>query len=174
MELASKVMITLALRDDKAIGFRAEPKCIHYAVVAGSKEAPTLEAVDVLTAPMTFKADESLAWYSKEIRALCVRHAAALGWVREAESMAKVKRDLVAERARIEGVIIAAATAQGLRVTLGRLVTITAKLKPSFTEDGKKKHAKAYLEDDCFLGIDWSGYGNKQREAIMVGVVSLP
>lgn len=163
------------LRGDRAMGIRVEPKCIHYAIVDGSKTEPRVETIDALTAAKTFSAGQALAWYAKELAALCSRHLPAFVWVREAESMAKVKRDHIAQRARIEGVVIAVSSAQGARVTLGQFASITAQLTPSKTSDGmKKKQAKMYLEADEFRGIDWRGNDQKEREAILVAVAALP
>lgn len=87
--------------------------------------------------------------------------------------MAKVKRDLIVRRGRIEGVIIAVTNSIGIKVTLGALASITARVKPTPSSTGKKRHAKSFLEADDFRGIDWTELDTKQREAILVAVAAL-
>lgn len=159
---------------DRAIGFRVEPRRVHWAVVEGSREAPRILAVATLNQPKTFTGAQTLAWYVAQVTALCSEHRVGHAWIREAEGVGQQKRAAIAQRSRIEGAIIAAVHARGALVTLGPLGSITAKVKPGKTDDGKKKSVKAYLEADEFRGIDWSAYEDNQREAILAAVAANP
>jgi len=161
----------------RTIGFRASPSSVSWAVVDGPKEQPRVEGADTLEAPKTYSDAQKLAWYAKRVDELCrtkfdPRPMSA--WIRTAETVGKHRLAHVVPRCRIEGLIIATATALGLSVEMGALGTITAQVKPSKTASGSKKTAKTYLDQEHFRGIDWAEYSDNEREAILVAVAALP
>lgn len=159
----------------RAIGFRVEPKAIHWAVVAGSKATPQLVCCKTLAAPKTFSNSESLGWYAKEIVDVLNQHTPNVVWVREAESVVPGPRASLISRSRIEGAIIAVASAQGLPVRLGPLATVTAQVRSKASRSAAKSRpsAKQYLLIETFRGIDWKDASANQREAILVAVAGL-
>lgn len=163
----------------RAIGFRAEPSCAHWAVVDGPADRPVLHAIDTLTPPQTFSWGQTLSWYVKEIGTLCRQHKPVVAWIRSAEPISQTARSLVEKRSQIEGVIAAITETCGVKPSIGALASITAQVGP--WRDAKKKagkkdrkpSAKDYLPLDDFREIDWSDYDANEREAILVAVAAL-
>lgn len=162
------------LRGDRAIGFRADTKCVFWALVEGSTDSPLLLGQGVLEAPGAFEEGESLAYLAKATGILLRQHLPAHAWIREAEGIARTKRVYVAKRSRIEGVLLAVATTTGVRVQVGPLVSITKRVKPA-AKGKKKASAKQYIagENTTFRGIDLSSFKDHIREAIVSATAAL-
>jgi hypothetical protein len=170
-------MTTKPTTTERAIGFRVEPSCVHWAVVDGPADRPVLTPPGKLVPPQTFTWGQTLSWYIKEIGTLCRQYKPAVAWIRTSER-SRTKASLVEKRSQIEGVIAAITEMSGVRPKLGALASITAQVGPWPPPDaGKKKQkkpsAKEYLAHDDFREIDWSDYGANEREAILVAVAAL-
>lgn len=46
-----------------ALGVRAEPRCLHWAIVEGTQAAPILKAHDKAEAPAAFAEPAALSWF---------------------------------------------------------------------------------------------------------------
>jgi hypothetical protein len=160
----------------RAIGFRVEPSCVHWAVVDGPPDRPVLLPPGTLIPPQTFTWGQTLSWYVKEIGTLCREYEPAVAWIRTSER-SRTKASLVEKRSQIEGVIAAITETSGVRPKLGALATITAQVgpwpDPNAGKKQKKPSAKDYLPLEDFREIDWSDYGANEREAILVAVAAL-
>jgi hypothetical protein len=151
----------------RAIGFRVEPTQVHWALVEGTPEAPILVAADKIIPPATYDESRALTFYRERALLLFSQHAPDWVAVRYAETFG---RRAVGEkdnrRCRIEGVLIEAASARGLKVVTGALASISKNLGT--------KAAKHYLEGSDLRGLDWSRYPAKNvREAILVAASAL-
>ena len=151
---------------DFVLGFRAEPACIHWALVSGSIDVPVLENHDNASAPLNQTEAQQLTWYRDRVLLLIDTHRPRKVAVRFAESFRPggAKTDS-GRRSRIEGVILEAANSVKLPVVTGALKTISSKLG--------SQSAKKYLESDDLRGLDWSGISKNSREAILVAVAGL-
>jgi hypothetical protein len=151
----------------KAIGFRAEPSTVHWAVVEGSKIEPVLIAADEEKAPATFDEAARLKWLRDRIRYLLQTYSPEVAAVRYPETFQRSPKVLpLGQRCRLEGVIIEGVQSCGVRVLTGPLATISKNLG--------SKGAKHYLESRELRGLDWSKYDVNRREAILVAASALP
>jgi hypothetical protein len=150
----------------RALGFRAEPERVSWAVVEGHLDAPVLVAADDFEAPrhQTEEA-QSLSWYRDRVRQLIEQYNPARAGVRFAEMIGRSKGDSLRRRSRLEGVLLEAVNSKSIPVFGGALNTISKHL-------GTKK-AKHYLETDEVRGLDWTKYNKNTREAILVAVSAL-
>ena len=148
------------------LGFRAEPACIHWALVSGSTETPVLEDHDQATAPVHQTEAQRLTWYRDRILYLIEAHQPRKIAVRYAESFRpKGAKSDTGSRSRIEGVILEAANSVKLPVLTGGLQTISSKLGT--------QSAKKYLESDDLRGLDWSSVSKNCKEAILIAAAAL-
>jgi len=150
----------------KSIGFRVEPKAIHYAVVKGTKQKPELLSYDTLSAPKSYtQMDEKLLWYRNSLLTILNNDYPDFGVIRIPESIARVNRDSL-KRAWIEGLIFSLLAERGIDCTAGAFNTISSQIN--------SKSAKQYLSNDNFRTLDWSDIKNhKKREAIITAVTKL-
>ncbi len=151
----------------KALGFRAEPNAINWAVVEGSCEVPVLVGADQAAAPLAFDEAAALAWFREHVRGLIETYSPTVVGIRYPETFGSHAGNASAHRrCRVEGVIAEAAASKGVTVRTGSLVTISKNLGP--------KAAKKYLESEEFRGVDWAKYSKNRREAILVAASALP
>jgi hypothetical protein len=149
-----------------ALGIRAEPSALHWALVEGTCDQPILSACETIQSPKTFDEPASLAWLRKQILALIEDHAVTVVGLRMTEPTARgAARESARRRARMEGVIIEAAESAGRGLVSGALATIGRHLGTPRPKD--------YLAEAQLRGLDWSGRTALQREAILVGVAAL-
>lgn len=151
----------------RSIGFRVEPKAINYAVVTGTKQEPELLYYNTMNAPKSYDQEASrLLWYRNRLVTILSNDQIDFGVIRLPESVAQTKRNLLLQRARIEGLIFAVLKELGIDCTAGALNTISS--------DINSKSAKKYLSQDDFRDLNWSSIKNKnQREAILTAVTKL-
>ena len=151
----------------KAIGFRAEPSAINWAVVEGSKGQPELVAASKEKPPATFDEVATLKWLRDVAQHLVRTYSPTIAAVRYAETFQRSPNlKSIGERCRLEGVLIEAMNSCGLRVLTGPLATIAKNLG--------SKTPKQYLESKELRGLDWSKYDVNRREAILVAASALP
>ncbi len=114
----------------RAIGFRAEPAAVNWAVVEGSKDAPILLACEREVPPKTFDEVASLSWFRGRVQYIVQTYSPSIAAVRYPESFQPhVKALPLGQRCRIEGVLIEAVHASGLNTVLtGPLATIAKNL----------------------------------------------
>jgi hypothetical protein len=149
------------------LGIRAEPRAVHWAVVEGTQRAPIVKGHDRAAAPASYEEPAALSWFRERVLHLIDRfHPTAVG-VRFPEAIGiGGARNSARERSRVEGVVLEAAHARGLRVLTGSLATIAAKL-------GTKK-AKKYVESNEFRGVDLTALPAPRREAVLIAIAQLP
>jgi hypothetical protein len=147
----------------RVIGFRAEPRLIHWAVLDGTQKHPTIHAQDKINAPAS--ADESaiLGMFRERARHLFTTYTPDAVGIRSAELSARgSNKDGPRRRLRVEGVLLEASHSWNLPVTMGALGTISSKLDT--------KRAKKYLESGQFRGLDLKSLPGARREAVLVAV----
>lgn len=150
---------------ETCLGVRVEPSRIHWAVVEGSRQLPTLLAADDATAPVQWEEAKALSWYRDRVLHIIGQYHPDTVAVRYEEPKARSAGNATKRRARIEGVVLEAADSKALRIMTGALVTISSNLNT--------KSAKNYLKQEDFRGLDWSKQNDYRREAIMVAVSAL-
>lgn len=151
----------------KAIGFRIEPKRVHYAVVEGRPEEPILLENDRIQAPKPYSQAEALSWYRKRVSVLLASFRPTFGAIKFMEPSARARAsDNIRRRHRIEGVILQLLEENQLQLMSGAFTTIAAELGV----DGSIKH---YLERDDLRGINWEALPRLQKEAILVATAAL-
>ncbi len=148
------------------LGFRAEPTCIHWALVSGSIDAPVLDTHDEAAAPVNQTEAQQLTWYRDRVLLLIETHRPGKVAVRFAEAFRpKGAKGDSGTRSRIEGVILEAANSVKLPVITGALKTISSRLG--------SQSAKKYLESDDLRGLDWSSVSKNSKEAILIAAAAL-
>ena len=151
---------------ERILGFRAEAKQIHWAVVEGTRSKPFLVDYNHAAAPVTLDDAPALSWYSNRVRLLVEAHKPMAAAIRTAESVARgSNKEGARRRLRIEGVLLQTMDSCGLNVTMGALATISGKLG---------SQAKKYISSGEFRGLDLSKIPSSTREAVLVAVASLP
>lgn len=152
----------------RVIGFRAEAKQVHWAVVEGTSDAPILVAHQKEAAPTSEREEpRSLAWYRARIRDVLELYKPETAAVRFPESTAKgANKDGAKRRLRIEGILLEASQSWGCNASGTLLQAISSRLEV--------KSAKPLLENDDFRGVDWSAVSKEAREAILAAVAALP
>ena len=153
----------------KAIGFRVEATTVHYAIVGGTKQLPTLFYHDKMTPPSSYdKECCQLAWYRDRLLNIIAEYQPKLGAIRfpERSSYAAANIDSLLRRARIEGVI--------LEVLWGQNVECRGTVFKRMSSDLNCKKAKDYLKHENFRTLDWSKIKNEDRRlSILVAVTQL-
>jgi hypothetical protein len=153
----------------RAIGFRVEPKAIHYAVVEGSVDEPIVVSTDKFSAPKTYSEGAKLVWYRKRILSELEEHEVERVGIRFPEAGSKGAGTSSAMwRLRIEGVTMEAVASMSLPIcAAGGVQHIRAKL-------GSSHSPKDYMSGLVELrGIQLSDYRQNIREAILIAVAAL-
>lgn len=155
----------------RVIGFRAEKDVIRWAVVDGTSDNPTLIENGKITAPKDYAEATALNLFRTQIQTLIRRQQPKLAALRMSETYLTNKPAPNAfasmlQRARIEGVLLELAVAEGVDIHSQQLAQIKSGLGSA--------DAKAYLKSDDLRGLDWSTIKNAaQREAIMAAAALL-
>jgi hypothetical protein len=151
---------------ERALGFRAEARQIHWAVVEGTRQMPILVARDNAAAPVNLHEAAALSWYATRVKHIFETYKPAVATIRTAESVAQgSKKEGARRRLRIEGVLLQTMDTCGLTVTIGPLAMISSRLGTQ---------AKKYVQSDEFRGLDLSKIPAPSREAVLVAVAALP
>src|SRR6266436_4634469 len=151
---------------NRALGFRAEPKQIHWAIVEGTRHTPILIAHDNAAAPVNLEEAAALSWYTSRVKLIIEKYKPAAAMIRTAESVARGSHmDGPRRRLRIEGVLLQTIDSCGLEVSIGALAVISGKLG---------SHAKKYIDSGELRGLDLSKIPLPSKEAILVAVAALP
>ena len=148
------------------IGFRVEPKCVHWAVVRGTAANPVLVAVETVNAPKDFSEVQTLTYFRERVLTLIREYKPGLAGIRYAETVVRGKTEPLKVRSRIEGVVAQACDEKNLIVHTGSLKTIGARLG--------SKSPKDYLESEDLRGLDWSKLNQMRREAVLAAASALP
>lgn len=149
-----------------ALGFRAEAKQIHWAVVEGTQRSPVLVAHDSAAAPVNLDEAPSLSWYHERVLLIFETYNPTVATIRSAEPIAPgSNKEGAKRRLRIEGVLLQTMDSCGVRVTMGSLAMISGKLG---------SQAKRYLDSGQLRGLDLSELPLLLREAVLVAVAALP
>ncbi len=151
---------------ERALGFRAEAKQVHWAVVEGTRLTPIHIDHGIAAAPINLDEAPALSWYSSRCRHIVQTYSPNAAMIRSAEAVARgAGKEGARRRLRIEGVLLQTIDACGLRVSIGALATISGKLG---------SQAKKYIESGELRGLDLSQLPSLAREAILVAVAALP
>jgi len=151
---------------ERALGFRAEAKQIHWAVVEGTRHAPIHVEHGIAAAPIGLDEAPALSWYSSRVRHIVQTFKPSAAMIRSAEAVARgASKEGARRRLRIEGVLLQTIDFCGVRVNIGALATISGKLG---------SQAKKYIESGELRGLDLSQIPTLAREAILVAVAALP
>jgi hypothetical protein len=148
----------------KAIGFRVEPKAVHYAVVTSSGVDPVLEEYATIKAPKDHTEGQVLSWFRERILNLLEQHRPAGGAIKYAEQVSRGGGDSGRARARLEGVLLQLLDEQKIEIFTGAYKALSGRMGT--------KSAKAYLSQDDVRGLDWSGLRQPQREAVLVALAA--
>ena len=148
----------------RIIGLRAEPRGFTWAVLEGTQEVPILVKVAHVEAPATFSFPQSANFLRMQLLQLVSEHKPEAGGLKTPE-MTRGQTEAARERLRVEGVLLAACTEGGLKVTQGPLVTLGRLLGV--------KSAKVLLESDDYRGINLNKMAPTKREAILIGAALL-
>ena len=74
---------------NRSIGFRAEPKQIHWAVVEGTRRVPIVVAYDIAAAPVNLNEAPALSCYTTRVKLIVEKYKPAVAMIRTAESVAR-------------------------------------------------------------------------------------
>jgi hypothetical protein len=169
--MRSTVVVRLKIRYynskmSRALGFRAEPRQIYWAIVEGTRPAPRLIAHDTAAAPVNLDEAAALSWYTNRIKLIIEQYKPAVAMIRTAESVARGgNKEGPRRRLRLEGVLLQTADSCGLKVGIGALAAISGRLG---------SQAKRYIDSGEFRGLNLSEIPVPSKEAILVAVAALP
>jgi len=150
----------------RAIGFRAEPSALNWAVVEGPSAPSILIDADVLKAPETYSEASGLKWFREKVYLLIDSYSPGIAAVKSAETfMPRPPLATLYQRCRVEGVVIEALNSRGIEAVIGPFSTVSSGLGTT--------SAKQYLKRDDMRGLDWRKYKGNRREAILVAVSAL-
>ncbi len=151
----------------KAIGFRVEPKQVHWTIVEQTGNVGVIKAAGKLPAPASFSEAESLDWYRNKIRTIIDEYQPDRVAVRYPEPSARAgKVTSTHRRLRIEGVVLEASHSKGKKVVTGPWATWSSLLGT--------KSAKEYLARDEVRGINQTKIKDEhQREAFLAALAVL-
>lgn len=151
----------------KAIGFRAEPRTVHWVIVSMTEGGePGLEEHNAITAPKDFAEGAALTWFRSRVTNLLEQHTVDAAGFKYAEPMAKGgASDSSRARARLEGVLLQLMDERALPVFTGAYRSLSGQLG--------SKSAKAYLASDDVRGLDWRGIPQYRKEAVLVALAAL-
>ncbi len=150
---------------NKAIGFRAEPKSVHWAVVEGSSTEPILVDRGTITSPKTYGEPQSLTWFRARAQELLARFGPESGGIKYTEQLARGGGDSMRTRCRIEGVILQLLDQERIEILTGNFRRVSGQMGSA--------SAKKYLDSDDLRGLDWKALPRIQREAVLVAVAAL-
>lgn len=150
----------------RALGFRAGPNLIHWAIVEGTRPAPRLIAHDSAAAPVNLEEAAALSWYTNRIKLIVGHYKPVVAMIRTAEFVARGgNKEGPRRRLRLEGVLLQTVDSCGVKIGIGALATISGRLG---------SQAKKYIESGEFRGLDLSKVPLPSKEAILVAVAALP
>jgi hypothetical protein len=155
-------------RNLRVLGVRADTKRVYWAVVEGSKGHPVVVERDDATAPGTFNDAQALGWFRDRVHLIIDKYSPKVVAIRLPEPIAPGAGDGFRRRLRIEGVLMEAGHAKGLKVAHGALATIASLLGT------KAREAKNYIDDGDLRGLDLTAMARPMREAVLVAVALLP
>jgi Holliday junction resolvasome RuvABC endonuclease subunit len=150
----------------KAIGFRAEPSGVHWAVVEGSSSSPTLVDHGFIAAPASFNSEsERLSHIREWVVSTVSDHAPDKTGVRVPEGNSQAKGASTNARLRIEGVIMEACASNKVSVRSSTINTMGSLMGTSNTQ--------GYLRADEVRGLKFPKKKKELREAIMTAISAM-
>jgi hypothetical protein len=150
-----------------ALGFRAEPRDLNWAVVERKDDQQIAVIADsTWSAPKTYDEGKALSWFREKVMGLIDQQKPDRAAVRYPEPKGQRGKVIPKQlRLRLEGVVLQALEERGLSAATGALSSIGARLK--------SKTPKAYLERQEFRGLDLSARPKERQEAILVAISAL-
>jgi hypothetical protein len=149
----------------RALGLRAEPSRIHWAIVEGTRDEPVYIGHDAFAAPVNLEEAPALSWYVTRVKHLLDSFTPDVAAIRTAEPIARGNGNSTRRRIRIEGVLLQTVDSCGIKVSLGALAMISGRLGTP---------AKKYVDAGEFRGLNISKFPTYSKEAILVAVAALP
>jgi hypothetical protein len=150
----------------RSIGFRAEKALVRFAVVeSGSDSAMALVADDKFMVPEDAPLSDSLTQLRTQLLSAFSRYKPDIAGIRLSDRpQGQSNIQSLFSRARIEGVVIEAAGAAGIKIVPGASATIKSGMKT-------KRAIREYTDDDEIRGIDLSNKKNQNlREAVIAAI----
>lgn len=151
-----------------AIGIRAYPRGIQYAVVSGTMEEPVLEDCQPREMPTAFSFAKGLEFVFNEVTDILGHFDVRSAAMREAEYTRFATDSPSRMRNRVEGAAIAACAQRGIDVKIVVWKTIASVLQLE-----KKIKRDAFMKASHLRKLDWSALSPEQRDAIAAGVAVL-
>lgn len=149
----------------RAIGFRVEPKAVHYAVIDVDPNKKVVVDHGSFHPPTTYTEPECLKWYRSRIAQEVDRYKPTHAGVRYPEVFGRrgiTNSDY--RRLRIEGVILEALASCGVTVFGGNNGAISSAMGTA--------SAKEYKERGEVRGLDLGKFSTNCKEAALVALAS--
>lgn len=151
-----------------ALGLRAFPEQLAYAVLCGTSAAPLLVEGSTVKAPGHYELPDQLDWYRDRVARIVDQHRITAAALRVSEPRAKPNRDMI-PRFQLEGALLLALRVLGIHANTLILSQISSRLSL-----GKNASAaKEGLQNDEFLGLHWRELSTAEREAALVAATVL-
>ncbi|MBC8352399.1 MAG: hypothetical protein H8E66_10455 [Planctomycetes bacterium] len=152
----------------RAIGFRAEPSGVFWAVVEGTRKKPILVENGKIVLPTAYESvSDQLAFIRQRVVDTIERTSVDVGAIRFPESNRRssgTKGDDF--RLRMEGVLMESFAAANIPLNVaGAIKTIGRYIGTQAVKD--------YLTSDDLRGLKWPRKDAKVRESIMVATAAL-
>lgn len=149
----------------RAMGIRASPRRVHYAIVEGADNYEILTVASVVVPP-ALALPEQLHFVRTTLLDLMAEYGVRRAGIRLTEPNA---RSTAVVRLSLEGVIQELLSSSNVEFYFaGAIATISAHL-------GEKDRStvKRYFEGQVFMGLDaWGDYSREQRESIVTAVAA--
>src|SRR6266850_5443825 len=132
----------------RVLGLRADASQVYWAIVEGTQVQAIVLERDDATAPNSYGDAQALTWFRDRVHLIIDKYGPHVVAIRLPEPIARGSGDGFRRRLRIEGVLMEAGYAKGVKVAHGALATIASQLGT------KAKEAKGFLDDGDLRGLD--------------------
>jgi hypothetical protein len=148
-----------------AVGFRCEPREVHWVVMDGTRGAPVVVEKDRMRVPQNMARPAELSWLLREIAELLVRTSpAAVGYKRSEAS----PRPRHPQRLEAEAIVQVAAHDAGVPEICGLL---KRRLKSAIHYDGDARYVTRAVDEAELEGL---GNSLEEKEAALAAWSLLP
>lgn len=149
----------------RAIGIRASPREVYYAVVEGAEDCVIVTVASVVV-PSALKLPEQLHFIRTTLLDIMAEFNVRRAGIRLTEPTAK---SISVERLNLEGVIQELLSSSSVQAYFaGSIATIAAKLG-----EAERSRVKEYFEGESFSGVEgWGDYSREERESIVTAVAA--
>jgi hypothetical protein len=149
----------------RAIGIRASPREVYYAIVAEAEVGEILTVGSVVVPP-ALELPEQLHFVRTTLLDIMAEYEVRRAGIRLTEPAAK---STSVERLNLEGVIQELLNSSGVQAYFaGAIATIASRLG-----EAERTRVKDYFDGQAFWGVDrWSDYSREERESIVTAVAA--